>query len=201
MFCGQCANYRSRPNHEDFCTQTGKVVGYLAKKECFTPKQIITMNEEKPMEPEKVEIPTASLMPTKYCKNCGRELPLTEFGKHWKTADGYQPICNDCRSAKAKAAWKTRGEKSEKKNTAPATKVVKNQASIETIADRELVAELRRRGWEVKCTKTTKEIDIECATSYLEKMLRKLKQELNEGYDMSVTKELIDFRKAMEAEL
>ena len=34
----------------------------------------------------------------KVCSHCGRELPITEFGRHSRTKDGYQPCCRECQS-------------------------------------------------------------------------------------------------------
>ena len=35
---------------------------------------------------------------TKVCSRCGRELPITNFGRHSRTKDGYQPCCKECQS-------------------------------------------------------------------------------------------------------
>ena len=34
---------------------------------------------------------------TKVCTGCGRTLPLSQFARHSKSADGYMSMCNDCR--------------------------------------------------------------------------------------------------------
>ena len=34
----------------------------------------------------------------KVCSHCGRELPITNFGRHSRTKDGYQPCCKECQS-------------------------------------------------------------------------------------------------------
>ena len=36
--CGECASYRLMPNCENICDKTGKVVPFLAQKECFETK-------------------------------------------------------------------------------------------------------------------------------------------------------------------
>ena len=33
----------------------------------------------------------------KVCKGCGRELPLSEFGKHDRSKDGHMSVCKECR--------------------------------------------------------------------------------------------------------
>lgn len=52
---------------------------------------------------------------TKVCKRCGRELPVSEFGRHPKTKDGYQPVCRECRSAEMKGVLQGPKKKDGKK--------------------------------------------------------------------------------------
>ena len=37
-----------------------------------------------------------SNMETKKCSRCGRELPVTEFGKNKRAKDGLQVFCKEC---------------------------------------------------------------------------------------------------------
>lgn len=83
-YCSTCQHYRVT-NDGPHCFR-GKIkpVSPLAIGDCWEP---VTK------KPEVV---------TKTCKKCGRELPVSEFGRHAKTKDGYQPLCRECRSAEAK---------------------------------------------------------------------------------------------------
>ena len=73
---------------------------------------------------------------TKICKRCGRELPLHEFGRHARTADGLQVYCRQCSK---EAMMKTRKAKVEKDKE----RATYGLASFETD---DLINELRRRG-------------------------------------------------------
>lgn len=102
---------------------------------------------------------------TKVCKKCGRELPLEAFCKHPKSADGLHSICRECkkqgmldyyaRMKKIKenpeipAEIAPKGEKPEPDKPEPADLMVPD------FSDEFLAAELRRRGYQVKATKTT----------------------------------------------
>jgi len=37
--------------------------------------------------------------PTKTCTKCGRELPISRFGRHRSTRDGFDSQCKDCKAA------------------------------------------------------------------------------------------------------
>lgn len=121
--CGHCKNYYMGNDLESRCRLTGRVVGYLQEKECYEPL-------------------TNSNMETKICKRCGRELPLDNFGKHFRAKDGHQAICRDCMSAemkKVKASGKE--DKEEKEEPSP------EPVSLRDILDDDLFSELRRRGY------------------------------------------------------
>ena len=83
-YCQTCQYYRVT-NDGPHCFK-GKVkpVSPISTGDCWEP---VT---------EKPEIAT------KVCKKCGRELPVSEFGRHAKTKDGYQPVCRECRSEEMK---------------------------------------------------------------------------------------------------
>lgn len=94
--CGNCHHFIMHQAHGPWCTQKRKEVSFLksAPDECFA-------------EPGSVE----ESAPTKICKRCGRALPLTAFGRHSRTKDGYQPLCKACLSEQNKGhnprrAWK-----------------------------------------------------------------------------------------------
>ena len=84
---------------------------------------------------------------TKVCKACGRELPVSQFGKHARTKDGYQPICKECKSEKAKKSrWKME-EAASGKRQAP-------KSGLEDVDTAAILAELRRRGYNGTLTYT-----------------------------------------------
>ena len=64
---------------------------------------------------------------TKKCKCCGKELPLTHFGKR---GTGYRNICNDCLKRESGATDK-----------------------FKDFSSRELIDELKARGYEGQLTK------------------------------------------------
>ena len=81
--CGNCHYYANSPMHGPYCNKNRKEVSFLQTAyDCFT-------------EPGSVQ--EAPVM-TKVCSHCGRELPISSFGRHSRTKDGYQPCCKDCQS-------------------------------------------------------------------------------------------------------
>lgn len=127
--CGDCLHY-STPNGSPFCRKTGKVTGHLLQKDCFTPKintQMETTNE-KPK--------------TKVCKRCGRELPLHEFGRHARTADGLQTYCRECCAASVKRARKKKADKKVLE-----VMHVKDANPLIVFTNQELLDEIKRRGY------------------------------------------------------
>lgn len=88
---------------------------------------------------------------TKVCKKCGRELPAEAFNRHAKSRDGLQPYCRECQRETAKAGAAKDGTVSiSTKKDEP----VAANPSVTEIPDHDLVQELRRRGYDVKCSKT-----------------------------------------------
>lgn len=137
--CGECARYRLMPNCENICDKTGKVVPFLAQKECF---------ETKEMEETR----------TKVCKVCGKELPIDMFRKNNKSKDGYTDTCIDCINVKIRAGFnKKKDAKQEKPKAEEAIRLedtIKMVDAIKNTPDQALVNELRQRGYDVTCTKT-----------------------------------------------
>ena len=129
------------PNCENMCDKTGKVVPFLAQKECFETKEI-EMEEKR----------------TKVCKVCGKELPIEMFRKNTKSKDGYTDTCIDCINVNIRAAFnKKKDAKQEKPKAEEPMRLedtIKIVDAIKNTPDQALVNELRERGWEVKCTKT-----------------------------------------------
>ena len=138
--CGECARYRLMPNCENICDKTGKVVPFLAQKECFEPKEI-EMEEKR----------------TKVCKVCGKELPIEMFRKNNKSKDGYTDTCFDCINVKIRAGFNKRKDAQKKQKSEDPIRLedtIKMVDAIDNIPDQALVNELRQRGYDVICTKT-----------------------------------------------
>lgn len=64
----------------------------------------------------------------KVCKECGRELPLSEFAKHDKAKDGHMSVCKECRRRKSSKASEVN--------------------PLEKFTARQLMHELKLRGYE-----------------------------------------------------
>lgn len=138
--CGECARYRIMPYCENICDKTGKVVPFLAQKECFETKEI-EMEESKK---------------TKVCKVCGKELPIEMFRKNNKSKDGYTDTCFDCINVKIRAGFnkkKDAQKKPKSEETIRLEDTIKMVDAIDNIRDQALVNELRQRGYDVTCTK------------------------------------------------
>ena len=138
--CGECARYRLKPNQENICDKTGKVVPFLAQKECFEPKEI-EMEEKR----------------TKVCKVCGKELPIEMFRKNTKSKDGYTDTCIDCINVKIRAGFNKKKDVQEKPKSEEPIRLedtIKMVDAIKNIPGQILVNELRQRGYDVNCTKT-----------------------------------------------
>lgn len=81
--CGTCHYYANSPMHGPWCTKNRKEVSYLQTAfDCYTEPGAAPAQE----------------IQTKVCSHCGRELPITNFGRHSRTKDGYQPCCRECQS-------------------------------------------------------------------------------------------------------
>lgn len=137
--CGECARYRLMPNYENICDKTGKVVPFLAQKECFEPKEI-EMEEKR----------------TKVCKVCGKELPIEMFRKNNKSKDGYTDTCFDCINVKIRAGFNKKKDAQKKPKSEEPIRLedtIKMADAIKNTPDQALVNELRQRGYDVTCTK------------------------------------------------
>lgn len=137
--CGECARYRLKPNQENICDKTGKVVPFLAQKECFETKDI-EMEEKR----------------TKVCKVCGKELPIDMFRKNNKSKDGYTDTCFDCINVKIRAGFNKKKDAQKKPKSEEPIRLedtIKMGDAIKNTPDQALVNELRQRGYDVTCTK------------------------------------------------
>lgn len=103
---------------------------------------------------------------TKYCSHCKRVLPLEAFSIKTGTKDGKQPYCKECQAAMGRERYaqrkativnlKAQLDARRAGETAPAPEPEQApQALIDVFADKELVAELRRRGYDVTARKVT----------------------------------------------
>lgn len=137
--CGECARYRLKPNQENICDKTGKVVPFLAQKECFEKKEI-EMEEKR----------------TKVCKVCGKELPIEMFRKNIKSKDGYTDTCIECINVNIRAGFNKKKDAQNKPKSEEPIKLedtIKMVDAINSVPDQALVNELRQRGYDVTCTK------------------------------------------------
>lgn len=85
-------------------------------------------------------------METKVCKCCGRELSLTNFKK--TRYGGYVSVCTECSTKKMRENKKHRIE--EQKQKALDVRAENRQLCLADFTPRELMVELKRRGYEGK---------------------------------------------------
>lgn len=113
----------------------------------------------------------------KTCKTCGRELPLDAFGGHAKTPDGKATVCLECMREKIrKNHQKAYGSKTvpdpipapmldegikvhKAAPQLPPLADIDTAGSLENYDSRQLVAELRARGYHVTCEREIKTIE------------------------------------------
>ena len=128
------------PNYENICDKTGKVVPFLAQKECFETKEEMEENKK-----------------TKVCKVCGKELPIEMFRKNTKSKDGYTDTCMECINVNIRAGFNKRKDAQETPKAEEPIRLedtIKMVDAIHNIPSQVLVNELRERGYDVTCTKT-----------------------------------------------
>ena len=160
--CGECARYRKMPFCEDICILTGKIVPYLAQRECYVAKveqETNLLNQDTNKMAENANIKT------KVCKVCGKELPIDQFRPNPKCKDGHLDTCYECLNNKIKETNKKKENELLKKTfgkeeVKPADKgfpVTQDKYNrLQEYTAQELVDHLRFQGWEVTCTKTIK---------------------------------------------
>ena len=145
--CASCDHY-IRGRLEMNCSAGGGSMGSTGPLRAACPKY----------EPKNTDTTMEKATPqTKVCKKCGRELPRDQFNKHSRSRDGIQPYCKECQAAMSKAGWDKRhaeGTAGWKSKKAPADPVAGPERDIRIYNDVDLAQELRRRGYDVKCTKT-----------------------------------------------
>lgn len=87
-------------------------------------------------------------METKECKCCGRELPLNNFKK--TRYGGYVSVCTECSTKKMRENKQKRIE--EQKQKVEDVRAENRQLCLKDFTARELMEELKRRGFEGKIT-------------------------------------------------
>jgi hypothetical protein len=89
-------------------------------------------------------------METKRCGHCGRILPIDQFSKKSKSKDGLRPYCKSCYKGiqEARKAGK-KDEESEDKTYYPSNAVAPADETnaLEKFTPRQLLKELKRRGY------------------------------------------------------
>lgn len=101
-------------------------------------------------KPVKEDLPEGQ----KRCRRCGRILPVTAFGRHATTPDHLHPTCTECRKAEGRAVYERNCARKGITPKPPRVDVPTDViGTLPTFTDEQLVAELRRRGWTVTCTK------------------------------------------------
>lgn len=113
--CGHCAHY----SKEGQCLKNREHRGYWETRSCYEP---------------------SLKQPTKTCKICGKELPLDQFPKHPRTADGHATICAECFRTKNAVSIK-------KAAVVSATNRKGTKGVFDNFTDRQLFDELLARGY------------------------------------------------------
>lgn len=130
-YCNTCQHYRVTAGGPHCYKGRIKPVSPITKADCWEP----VTEQPEPL--------------TKVCKRCGRELPLSSFGRHPKTRDGYQPVCREFRSAEMKGNPR-KGSKKKEQAPKPEPAPVHEPDTAVTLTgatDDQLVEELRNRGY------------------------------------------------------
>lgn len=92
---------------------------------------------------------------TKKCACCGKELPVENFGKCANNQDGLYSYCKECTRAKARETY-ARSRHQAKEVVTSAVRSI--NVELQRFTPRELIAELRSRGYvgELKYTQVIK---------------------------------------------
>lgn len=135
------------PFCEDICILTGKVVPYLAQKECFVAK--VEQDTKKLTQDNNKMAENAN---TKVCKVCGKELPIDQFRPNHKSPDGHLNTCKECMGQIQKKAYQNSLKKGESCNIDKAFPETQDKFDrLQEYTPQELVDHLRFQGWDVTC--------------------------------------------------
>lgn len=113
MYCSDCRFFSDLGRCRNGSTRKSDV-GYF-QKACAMFEPI----EQKPAEIEqnnpKIEHTMEQIeqTKTKHCPKCGRDLPITSFGKKAKAKDGLQSWCKECQNASAVESHKRKRQAAE----------------------------------------------------------------------------------------
>lgn len=86
---------------------------------------------------------------TKVCSHCKRELPIADFNKCAKNPDGLQYHCRECQAVLVKRIYEKRKARTREGAESPA-----KENPLSAFKPRELIEELRNRGYRGKLTYT-----------------------------------------------
>lgn len=157
MYCSECRFFSDLGRCRNGAARRSDV-GFFQKAcdKFLPPPQEANQEPTKQTQPMEKETKTAQAETeapkTKTCRECGRELPLDQFGKNrW----GYTNLCKDCMTAKkaGKAPAAQEGPKPQPKEekpaaATPAASTAKPKRNyLHYVSDEQLVAELKRRGY------------------------------------------------------
>lgn len=95
-------------------------------------------------------------METKVCTTCGKELPITEFYPKKGSSDGYQHHCKECHKESCRRSYANK--KSTNCLVANLSVGAKNN-ELSRFTPRELLAELKARGYVWKEMSYTQYVD------------------------------------------
>lgn len=136
MRCSECFFFRGK---DGSCTNPKSRFGYVGYFQeaapCFAAKDA-PEKENKTMAEEPKEI-------KRVCADCGRELPLEQFARN---RSGYTKYCKEC--MKARRGIGKQGKGDYRFHASPLN------VGIAAISDDALMAELHKRGWSGRLTKT-----------------------------------------------
>lgn len=94
--CGHCAHI----DKDGKCRKNGEQRGYWEMRTCFEPAKPQFPASEAKIEEVLIENAKKPGIVFKTCKICGSTLPLDQFPKHPRTADGHSTICRECYKTK-----------------------------------------------------------------------------------------------------
>lgn len=104
--CQECKHYKAT-NDGPYCFKSSghpKPISPIMVKDCFEERPA-----DEPASMAPVEKP-GYVPRTKVCAKCGRELPISAFGKG-HSADGLQAFCKECKAEQGRAALAKRWAK------------------------------------------------------------------------------------------